>query len=267
MTKIHPTAIVSPEAKIDYDVEIGPYSIIEDDVEIDSETRIGAYCIIHSGTRIGKKNQIFSYTNLGGLPQDISFNEKIKTYLRIGDNNIIREYVNIHRATKEEQATIIGNKNYIMGSVHIGHDCILEDEVILTHNAIIAGHVKIEKKAFVSGHVAVHQFCSIGAYSITGGLSKVVQDVPPFFMADGNPAKVVGINIVGLRRAGFSEERRRNIKKAYQILYRSRVSINKALEELKKLENINEDIQHLINFISSSRRGILGGNGVEKDES
>ncbi|MFN3604426.1 MAG: acyl-ACP--UDP-N-acetylglucosamine O-acyltransferase [Leptonema sp. (in: bacteria)] len=259
MNEIHPTAIVSKKAELGKNIKIGPYTIIEEDVVIEDNTMIGSHCYIYSGTKIGKDNQIYSYCNLGGLPQDISFNPKTPTKLIIGEGNIIREYVNIHRATFVESATLIGNKNYIMGSVHIAHDCIIGNETILTHSSIFAGHVKIGNKVFVSGLVGVHQFCRIGDFAIIGGVVKIAQDVPPFMMVDGNPAQVVGINIVGLKRANFTEERKRNIKNAYKILYRKKLSISNALEVLKKEFTEDQDIQLLIEFIENSKRGIIGG--------
>ncbi|MCS7206248.1 MAG: acyl-ACP--UDP-N-acetylglucosamine O-acyltransferase [Leptospiraceae bacterium] len=253
--KIHPTAIVSPKAEIHENVEIGAYTIIEDDVVIGKNTTIGAYCYIHSGTIIGENNQIFSYANIGGLPQDISFDPKKKTKIVIGNHNIIREYANLHRSTKEEP-TRIGDENYIMGSVHIAHDCKIGNRNILVHSSVLAGHVEIGNRAFISGHVGIHQFCRVGDYSIIGGLAKVVQDIPPYMMADGNPAEIVGINIVGLRRANFTEEQKRKIKQAYKILYKSEFSISKALEELKLQFPNDPDIQILIDFIEKSKRGI-----------
>lgn len=265
MNKIHPTAIVSKNAQLGNNVIIGPYTIIEDDVIIDEETEIGSHCYIYRGTKIGKKNQIFSYCNLGGLPQDISFNKSLFTQLIIGDENTFREFVNIHRGTLPERPTRIGNKNYIMGNVHIAHDCVVGNENIFTQSCIIGGHVQIGYKAFISGLVAIHQFCRVGDYAIIGGLSKIVQDVPPFMMVDGNPGMIVGINIVGLKRANFSEERKRNIKNAYKILFRKNLSITNALEELKKIYPDDADIQLLINFIENSKRGIVSASRVESE--
>ncbi len=257
MNQIHHTAIVSKKAELGNHISVGPYSIIEDGVVIDDHTVIGSHCYIYSGTEIGKNNQIFSFCSLGGLPQDISFNKEIFTKLVIGNENIFREYVNIHRSTSTERVTKIGHKNYFMGSVHIGHDCVIGNENIFTHSCVLAGHVQVGNKAFISGLVGIHQFCRVGDYSIIGGLSKIVQDVPPFMMVDGNPAYIVGINIVGLRRAGFSEERRRNIKNAYKILFRKQLSLSNAIEILKKEYSKNEDLELLIDFIESSKRGIV----------
>ncbi len=266
MKKIHSTAIVSEKAIIEEGVEIGPYTIIEDNVRIGKNTIISSHCHIYSGTIIGENNQIFSHVCLGGLPQDISFDISKNTYLEIGNNNIFREFVNIHRSTKEEQPTKIGNHNYFMGSVHLGHDCIVGDNNIFVHNCILAGHVQVGKKVLISGHVAIHQFCRIGDYSIIGGLSKIVKDVPPYMMVDGNPACVVGINIVGLRRANFTEEQRRKIKNAYKILYKKGLMFSNALEELKNIYKQDLDIQVLIDFIETSRRGILSGSEKENIE-
>lgn len=257
MNQIHPTAIVSSKAELGNFITIGPFSIIEDGVIIGDHTSLGAHCYIYRGTEIGKNNQIFSFCNLGGVPQDISFNPETPTKLIIGNDNIFREYVNIHRSTSLERVTKIGDKNYLMGTVHLGHDCIIGNENIFTQGCVIGGHVQIGNKAFISGLVAIHQFCRVGDYSIIGGLAKIVQDVPPFMMVDGNPAYIVGINVVGLRRAGFSEERRKKIKNAYKILFKKRLSISNALEVLKEEYKEDEDIQLLIQFIENSKRGIV----------
>lgn len=256
--KIHPTAIVSEKAILEEGVEIGPYTIIEDNVYIGKNTKIGSHCYIYADTQIGENNQISPYVCLGGLPQDISFDQSKKTYLKIGNNNVFREFVNIHRSTKIDVPTTIGNNNYFMGCVHLGHDCIVGDYNIFAQNCVLGGHVYVGNRVLISGHVAIHQFCRIGDYSIIGGLAKIVKDVPPYMMADGNPAQIVGINIVGLKRNHFTEEQKRNIKNAYKILYRKGLPYSKAIEELKQTFPDNSDIQRLIEFIENSPRGILG---------
>jgi len=263
--KIHPTAIIHETAKIGENVEIGPYTIIEENVVIGNHTKIASHCYIYANTQIGENNQIFSFVCLGGLPQDISFDPSKKTYLKIGNNNIFREFVNIHRSTKIEIPTTIGDNNYFMGTVHLGHDCIVGNNNIFVQNCILAGHVHVGNKVLISGHVAVHQFCRIGDYSIIGGLSKIVKDVPPYMMVDGNPALVVGINVVGLRRNQFSEEQRRKIKNAYKILYKKGLTYSNALNELKQTYADDPDIQRLINFVESSQRGILGATTTENE--
>lgn len=261
--KIHPTAIVHEKAILEEGVEIGPYTIIEANVRIGKNTKIGPYCYIHERTILGENNQLSSHISLGGLPQDISFDPKKETYLIIGNNNIFREFVNIHRSTKIEKPTTIGNHNYFMGTVHLGHDCDVGDNNIFVQNCILAGHVHVGNKVLISGHVAVHQFCHIGDYSIIGGISKIVKDVPPYMMVDGNPAEVVGINVVGLRRAKFTEEQRKNIKNAYKILYRKGLTYTKALEELENTYKDDPIIKVLIDFVKNSKRGITGGSNKE----
>ncbi|GIX43094.1 MAG: acyl-[acyl-carrier-protein]--UDP-N-acetylglucosamine O-acyltransferase [Leptospiraceae bacterium] len=256
--KIHPTAIISKTAIIEENVEIGPYVIIEDNVIIGKNTKIGAFCYIYANTQLGENNLLSPHVCLGGLPQDITFDPNKKTYLKIGNNNIFREFVNIHRSTKEELPTTIGDNNYFMGTVHLGHDCIVGNHNIFVQNCILAGHVIVGNRVLISGHVAIHQFCRIGDYSIIGGLSKIVKDVPPFMMVDGNPASVVGINVVGLKRNNFSEEQRRHIKNAYKILYKKGLTYSSAIEELKKQFSNDPNITNLISFIENSKRGILG---------
>lgn len=266
---IHPTAIVHPNSEIHPTAEIGPFCIVEEGVVIGENTKLYSHVLVHSGTVIGKNNQVFHGTVLGGLPQDISFDPKRKTQLVIGDDNIFREGVYIHRSTKEEQPTTIGNGNYFMGNSHAGHDCKIGNKVIIVQNSVLGGHVFVEDYAFISGQVAIHQFCRIGRNSIIGGCSKIIKDVPPYSTVDGNPAEVYGINSVGLKRAGFSVETRNAIKKTYKIIYQSGLNTKQALENLKKEQNQLPEVQHIIQFFETSKRGVIDyvkvGNG--KDES
>ncbi|HKC63328.1 MAG TPA: acyl-ACP--UDP-N-acetylglucosamine O-acyltransferase [Pyrinomonadaceae bacterium] len=249
---IHPTAIISPRARIALDTRIGPYVVIEDDVFIDEGCEIASHAVIKQFTTLGRRNQIFEHAVLGGLPQDVKFKGE-KSRLVIGDDNLIREGVTIHRASGEGEATRIGSRNFLMIGVHVAHNCRIGDDNIFANEVALAGHITVEDHAFLSNNVGCHQFVRIGRYSMVGGKSKIVQDVLPFFMMDGNPSRVRGLNSVGLRRAGFSAEERRALKEAYRILFRSRLALADALDEMAKLNDSN--VEHLINFIRESARG------------
>lgn len=252
---IHPTAIVSKKAKIDEGVEIGPYTIIGDNVELGKGTKVGPFCVITGYTKIGKDNRIFSNAVVGSIPQDLKYKGE-RSWLIIGDGNTIREFVTINPGTGEGGKTIIGNNNLIMAYAHIAHDCIIGNNVIIANCGTLAGHVLIEDKAIIGGLAAIHQFVRVGRYAIIGGCSKVVQDIPPYSTCDGHPAKVRGINVVGLRRAGFSAEKRNLIRRAFKILFFSGHPLPKAIEVLQQELPLTEEINCLIEFIRSSKRGI-----------
>jgi len=252
---VHPTALVDPSAELHPSVEIGPYSIIEADV------RIGEGCVIEScvrlyeGARLGRFNRVHHDAVIGALPQDLSFDPATKTRTEIGDHNTFREYVSVHRGSKDE-ATRIGNHNYFMGTAHVAHDCRLGDHNILANGATLAGHVEVQHHAFLSGHTAVHQLCRIGAYAMVAGVSGVPRDVPPFVTVDGHRAEILGLNLVGLKRAGFAQERRSAIKRAYRLLYKSGLKPSDALGRLQA-EKPNEDVIQIIHFVESSKRGLV----------
>lgn len=252
---IHKTAIVNKDAQIGLGVEIGPYSIIEDDVVIGDNTKIGPFCVIKNGTRIGKNCRIDIGVVIGNDPQ-ISGWKPAKSYVVIGDNNIIREYVTIHRSSYENEKTQIGNNNFIMANSHIAHDCKIGNNVVITNFAGLTGHVEVEDRATISGLVAIHQFVKIGRLSMVGGGAKVTQDVPPYFIADGHPASCVGVNVVGLQRAGMSSKMRQDIKNAFRLLYRSHLNVSQALIRIKEEIPSSEEIEHLLAFIKASKRGI-----------
>jgi UDP-N-acetylglucosamine acyltransferase len=253
---IHPTAIIGDEARIGRDCIIGPYAVIDGKVTIGDESSIGPSAVITGNTVIGRGNRIHGHVYIGNLPQDVAYTGS-ETYVRIGDNNIIREFATIHRGTKEGSATVIGDNNFLMVAAHVAHNCRLGNNIIMVNCASLGGYVEVQDHAFLSGFVAVHQFVRIGGYAICGYLSKITKDVPPFMMVDGNPALVRGLNLVGLKRKGFSAERREAIKKAYKILYRSGNSISRSLSELEKVELSSDDVKFLVEFIKGSRRGIL----------
>jgi UDP-N-acetylglucosamine acyltransferase len=231
---------------------IHPTAIIEDNVEIGPDCEIGAYAVIKRFTRIGARNRIFEHAILGGEPQDLKFKGE-PSYLEIGDENVIREFCTLHRASGEGQTTRVGSRNFFMVGVHVAHNCVIGDDNIFANEVALAGHITIEDHVFLSNNVGAHQFVRIGRFAMVGGKSKIVQDVLPFFITDGNPARLRGVNSVGLRRAGFSEEARRALKNAYRTLFRSSIPLEDALRELEQVDD--EHVKHLVNFIRESGRG------------
>jgi UDP-N-acetylglucosamine acyltransferase len=205
---------------------------------------------------IGPRNRFHAYCSIGQQTQDLKYAGE-PTYLEIGEGNNFREFVTVHRATAVGAKTIVGNGGNFLAYSHIAHDCVVEDEVIFSNNGTLAGHVTVQKHAVIGGLTAVHQFCRIGQHAITGGCTKIVQDVPPFMIADGNPASVRGINVVGLERRGFSAETIRALKEAYKILYRSNLNTKQAVEEMRTGFREFEEIRDLIGFIESSQRGVI----------
>jgi UDP-N-acetylglucosamine acyltransferase len=251
---IHPTAVISPGAKIEEDVEIGPYAVIGSDVTIKKGTKIGPHVVIEGWTTIGEKCQIYTGAVIGSPTQDLK-NEGKRSYVEIGDGNIIREYVTINRATRAEGITRIGNMNLLMTSVHIAHDCILGDGIIMGNLATLAGHVVVEDRAIIEGLTGVHQFIRIGSYAFIGGYSKVVKDISPYLKVAGQPTEVYGINTIGLERNGFTEETIKNIEKAYRILFRSRLNVTQALKRFEG-KDLTPEARHMVEFIKNSTRGI-----------
>lgn len=252
---IHPSAVISKNSKIADDVEIGPYSVIEDNVEVGSGTKIGPFCTLTGYTIIGKNNHIFSNAVIGSIPQDLKYRGE-KSGLIIGDNNIIREYVTINPGTGKNGKTIIGNNNLLMAYAHIAHDCIIGNNTIIANVGTLAGHVLVEDKAIIGGLAAVHQFVRIGRFAIVGGCSKVVQDIPPYSICDGHPAKVRSINTVGLKRAGFDAKKRDILRKAFKILFFSGHPLLTGLEILRQDDSLCEEVAYLIDFVKNSKRGI-----------
>lgn len=254
MTNIHSTAIIDPRAELDSTVEIGPHVIIEGNVRIGPRTRVLANAYLCGDTKIGADNIIHMGCVIGHAPQHLAY-KGAPTGVVIGDGNEFREYVTIHRAAEEGHSTIIGNRCYLMALSHVAHDVVIGDDVIMANGALLGGHVRVEDKVFISGNVGVHQFCAIGKLAMIGGLSKIVKDVPPFMLVDGN-SEVVGINVVGLRRAGFDAETREKIKLAYKYLYRSGLNVSQALARIEQELQGCPPIAELVSFIRQSKRGI-----------
>ncbi|MGZ3493347.1 MAG: acyl-ACP--UDP-N-acetylglucosamine O-acyltransferase [Thermodesulfobacteriota bacterium] len=254
---IHLTATIDPKAEISKGVEIGPYSVIEKGVSIGEGTKIGPHVVIREWTEIGKGCHIFQFASIGEAPQFSGYRGE-KTFLRIGDRNIIREFVTLHRGTvKGGGRTVIGNDNFIMAYAHVAHDCQIGNQVVMANGATLAGHILIEDYAIIGGLTAIHQFCRVGAFAIIGGLSGILLDIPPYTKAQGVRARLYGLNTVGLKRANFSEEALRALKKAYRIVFRSALTLEKAMRKLAEDEiSQTPEVQHFLQFIQGSKRGI-----------
>ena len=249
---VHPTAIVGSQAVIEAHAQVGPYAVVEDEAVIGPGCEIAAHAVIKRFTSLGARNRVFEHAVLGGEPQDVKFKGESSS-LVIGDDNLIREFCTLHRACGEGETTRVGSRNFLMVGVHIAHNCVVGDDNILTNGAALAGHIVVEDHVFLSNNVGAHQFVRFGRYAMVGGKAKIVQDVLPFFLTDGNPARVRGLNLVGLRRGGFSPETRSALKAAYRLLFRSDVPLGVVLDSLAQTSD--ENVAHLVNFISESKRG------------
>ena len=252
---IHPTAIVSPKAKIGLNVTIGPFCVVEDNVTIGDDCSLESHAVIKNGTTLGPGNRVFESAVLGGYPQHINMPENPGT-VTIGSGNTIRENTTIHRALKSDQTTLIGDNNLVMVNIHIAHDCVIGNNIIITNNTLLGGHVVVEDRAFISGAVAVHQFCRIGSMAMVGGQAHITKDVPPFVTVDGLSTLVVGLNTIGLRRSGFSSTDIRILKEAYRVIYRSGLCWNDILQRLRE-EFSDSPAAHFHEALSMTTRGIL----------
>jgi len=255
-TRIHPTAIVDPKAEIDPSVDIGPFCILKDGVKIRKGTKLLSHVIVEGSTEIGEHCRIHPYTSIGFPPQDLKYKGE-KTKLVIGNNNTIREYVSIHRASVGgDGITMVGNNNFLMAYVHIAHDCNIGNNVVMANAATLAGHVMIEDNTVIGGMVAIHQYTRIGRYAMVGGFSGIGQDIPPFMIASGARAKLYGPNTIGLKRHGLSDTTINAIKKAYKILFREKRTMKDAIKKVQDEMAGIEEVAHLINFIEKNKRGI-----------
>ncbi len=254
---IHPTALVDPRAEIHPEAEIGPYVVIEGPVRVGRGTRVMAHAYLTGLTEIGENNQIHIGAVIGHEPQDLAYKGS-PTYLKIGHHNIIREHVQIHRGTQPESTTSLGDHNFIMHHAHVAHNCRIGNHTIVAGGALLAGYVEVEDGAFVSGNCVVHQFVRIGRLALLRGLSRTSRDVPPFCIMDGTHT-VRGVNLVGLRRAGYSGEQIRHIRRAFFRLFRRRVNLARALEELEAEGPLSAEVAYLVGFIKSSKRGVCFG--------
>ena len=270
---IHESAVVSPRAHVAKGVEIGPYAVIEENVTLAENVKVGAHAVIganvsigegtriephaviNSWTSIGKDSHIFQFASVGAEPQDLKFKGE-KSYTIIGDRTTIREYSSIHRATGEGEETRIGSDSLLMACTHVAHNCVVGNHVIMSNAAMIAGHAIVEDRAVLGGMCGIHQFVKIGRNVMIGGMSKIVQDCVPYTIVDGHPARVVGLNSVGIARAGIAVEARRNIKRAYKILFRSGLSLAQAIAVIEQEVDSCEEIDHLLRFLRNAERGI-----------
>lgn len=254
---IHPTAIVHPGARLGANVSVGAYSLVGEHVEIGEGTQIMSHVVIEGHTRIGRDNRIFQFSSIGGEPQDKKYKGE-PTRLEIGDRNTIREYVTIHVGTVQDGGiTRVGDDNWIMGYVHIAHDCMIGDNTIFASNAQIAGHVHVGDWAILGGMVGVHQFVKIGAHAMIGGGAILLQDVPPYVMVAGNPSSPHGINSEGLKRRGFSEDAITALRRAYKTLYRGGLGLSEAIAAIETEHADQSAVAPLIEFLRNAKRGIV----------
>ena len=256
MADIHPTAIIEDGAQLAADVSIGAYSIIRTGVSIGAGTKVGPHVVIEGNTNIGCANEIFQFASIGAIPQDLKFHGE-QSSLSIGDRNKIREFTTIHLGTEDGGGkTLIGNDNLFMAYTHIAHDCIVGNHVILANAATLAGHVEVDDFAIIGGLSAVHQFTRIGTHVMASGGSMIAQDVVPYVIVQGDRAKTVGLNLVGLKRRGFAKEELSALKKAYKLLFRSGKMQEEALKEIEGWDDIPASVQKVVDFVRRSERGI-----------
>jgi UDP-N-acetylglucosamine acyltransferase len=255
-TEIHPSAIVDPKAEIGAGTVIGPYCVIGADVTLGPQCWLQHHVTLAGPTKTGARNKFYAYCSIGQQTQDLKYQGE-PTYLEVGNDNVFREFVTVNRSTGSDGKTRIGNGGNFLAYSHIGHDCTVGDGVVFSNNGTLAGHVQVGDHAVMGGLTAVHQFCRIGQFAITGGCSKIVQDVPPFMIADGNPAEIRGINLIGLERKGFSPEKVKAIKEMFRIIYRSKLNTRQAIETIRKELPPSEEVNQIVEFIEQTERGII----------
>jgi len=258
MSSIHPTAVISDKAEIAEGVIIGPYCVIGDNVKIGAGSELKSHVVIDGYTTIGERNLFFPFAAIGQLTQDLKYDGE-PTSLVIGDDNTFRENCTIHRSTDKNIPTRIGNHNLFLCYSHVAHDCQVGNHVIMSNNGTLAGHVTVDDHAIISGFAAVHQFCRVGKHAMIGGCCKVVQDVPPYCIVDGNPSETRGINQIGLQRRGFSDESIRDLKVAYRkTLFKKKQNLGELVHSFEEVrEDENAEVTHLLDFIKTSQRGII----------
>ena len=254
---IHETAVISPNAKLGKNVTVGPFSVIGDDVVLGDDCRVESHVVIKGPSRIGRKNHFYQFTSIGEDCQDKKYAGE-RTELVIGDNNVFREGVTVHRGTIQDQSvTRIGNDNLVMVNAHIAHDCVIGNGTILANNVAVAGHVEIGDYAILGGTTAVHHFSKIGKHALTGGGAIVLRDIPPFVMISGTKHVPQGINSEGLRRRGFGKETIMAIKRAYKVIYRDNNTVEEAIKKLTEMAEGHPEVGMLITFLAGSERGIV----------
>ncbi len=257
LTDIHPLAAISPHARIDSGVKVGPFSSVSDHVTIGRDTVIGAHVAIEGHTTIGKRNRLYPFSSIGTPPQDVGYGDE-ETRLIMGDDNTVREYVTINRATtKEEWETVVGNHNYLMAYAHVAHDCQLSDWVILGNGATLGGHTHIGEYAILNAFLAVQQFVRIGAHAFLGAKAGIDRDVPPYMITAGPRARLYGVNQRGLKRRGFSQETIDVLKKAYRILWRDHKRLDMGILQVKQELEMIPELKILLDFLAGSKRGVI----------
>lgn len=259
MTKIHPTAVVEDGAQFDADVEIGAFAYVSAGVVLGAGTRLHHHSSVEGNTVLGQRCEVFPYACIGGKTQDLKFKGG-NPGLRVGDGNVFREYVTVHCATNDGEFTRIGSNNTFLANTHIAHDCVLGDRIVMSNGAVLAGHVQVESHVVIGGYGGVHQFCRVGAFAMVSAFAKLVQDLPPYFIADGVPAEVRAINKVGLERGGFTAEQLDRVKQIHRLLYRDGLNRTQALERLAAhAQASTAEFQHILKFASDSQRGLAPG--------
>jgi UDP-N-acetylglucosamine acyltransferase len=253
---IHPTAIVAPGAQLGEGVTVGPYSVIDAQVQVGDGTVIGAHCVLTGRTRLGRRNRIFTGAIVGSEPQDVKFHGE-ETYLEIGDENVIREYATLNPGTGEGTKTVIGDRNWIMIQAHVGHNCVIHNDVKLANGVMLGGHAVIEDHATIGGGTPVHQFVRVGRFAMIGGGFRVVQDVVPYMIAGDEPLKIYGVNQIGLERNGIPKETIEELKKAHKIIFRKSLTLKEALQALGAELAPLPEVKHIIDFLNESTRGIV----------
>ena len=253
---IHPTAVIDPGAVIGADTEIGPYCVIGSGVTIGNGCVLANHVSVAGPTIIGEGNRFFPFSSIGQRSQDLKYTVE-PTSLEIGDHNSFREFCTVNRGTAPGSKTIIGSHNNFLAYAHVAHDCTVGNHTIFSNNGTLAGHVVVEDHAVIGGLSGVHQFCRIGRHAILGGCTKIVQDVPPFLIADGNPAEIRGINQVGLERRGFTPDDIRSLREAYRLLCRANLNVKQACEKIREELPLSDHLTHLLDFIEASKRGIV----------
>ncbi len=256
MANIHPSAIVDPSAQIAEGAEIGPFSIIHGNVTIGAGTKLHSSVVIGEWTEIGENNEIFPGAVIGVAPQDLRYSGE-RAYTKIGNRNVIREYVTIHRASDAEGVTSIGDDNLLMAYTHVAHNCILGNQIVIANSVGIAGHVEIEDQAVLGGMCGLHQFVRVGKLAMLGGMAQIRQDIPPYAMVDGQPARVFGMNIRGMQRRGIDKDSRQALKSCYRLILQSGLNLTQAINSIKANVEQTDEVAHLVKFLESpSKMGV-----------
>jgi UDP-N-acetylglucosamine acyltransferase len=255
---VHPTALVDATATLGEGTVVGPYAIVEAGVVLGAGCLVEAHAMVRSGTTMGERNVVGQGAVLGGDPQDTKFQRGMDTFLQVGDDNTFREYVTVHRATGEGQSTVVGNRNYLMAYVHLGHNVTLMDDVVIASHTGISGHVTVEDRANIGGMAGIHQWARIGRVAMVGGMSRIVRDVPPFMITEGEDAVVHDINAVGLRRMGITQSGRQALHKACKLLFKSQLGLRNAMEIVRREIEITPEVEYLLEFEERRYRGKNG---------